>query len=282
MKSRPWILSAVACVVAACGGSTAGEAGSANHGTNAGGVIAAGGNVTGGTSTTSSGGNVTGGTSTTGSGGHANGGTSTTGSGGNAAGGSAAGGSAGNTSCSNVKPCGGDLIGIWNVTSSCLKVMGQMDLLAIGIGCVSAPVTGTLHVTGWWSADSDGSFSDHTTTTGVEQFTLAPQCIVGGTMVHCSSLDKVITLLGYSSVICTDAADGGCNCAATVEQDGGMGVVSQNPSTRGNHTSSDNVVTTTDGQVDTPYSYCVSGSTLTMTPQTAMPITTGAIVLEKQ
>src|SRR3954467_4012810 len=51
-------------------------------------------------------------------------------------------------SCSNVTACGGDVVGAWTVSSSCLQVAGQLDLSGTSVGCASAPATGELHVTG--------------------------------------------------------------------------------------------------------------------------------------
>jgi hypothetical protein len=80
------------------------------------------------------------------------------------------------TSCPNVTACGGNLVGTWTVTSSCLNVTGNLDLALVGAGCPSAPVTGSLQVTGTWTANADGTYSDDTLTSGSEQFTLGPSC----------------------------------------------------------------------------------------------------------
>ena len=77
-------------------------------------------------------------------------------------------------SCSSEADCGGDVFGTWEVTSSCLTVSGQLDLSGfLGTDCPSPQVTGSLEVTGTWSAKADNTFTDKTTTTGNEQFTLA-------------------------------------------------------------------------------------------------------------
>ncbi|HVZ87007.1 MAG TPA: arabinofuranosidase catalytic domain-containing protein [Polyangia bacterium] len=80
--------------------------------------------------------------------------------------------------------------------------------------------------------------------------------------------------MGYSSVNCTTAAGGGCNCSATVNQAGGIGVVSASASMSGNFTTSGNTLTT---DSSTPYSYCASGGKLTLTPEAP---TTGTVVLQ--
>ena len=122
-------------------------------------------------------------------------------------------------------PCGGDITGTWTVTSSCLTVTGGLDLASFGAGCATAPVTGSLGVTGTWTANADGTYTDNTTTSGDEQFTLAPSCLViSSTPVTCKGAGGLLTSLGYSSVTCVDAAGGGCTCSATVQQNGGLGI----------------------------------------------------------
>jgi non-reducing end alpha-L-arabinofuranosidase len=193
------------------------------------------------------------------------------------AGGSSSGGAA--ASCSNVTACGGSVVGTWNVTSSCLKVSGQLDLSLVGAGCSTAPVTGSLTVSGTWTANSDGTYTDNTMTSGDEQFTLAPSCLViSSTQTDCPGAANIISSLGYSSVTCTAATGGGCACSATVKQSGGAGVVSNIASPNGNYAPTGNLITI-DNQ--TPYSYCASGSTMTWTPQTTSPVTTGSIAFQK-
>jgi hypothetical protein len=192
----------------------------------------------------------------------------------------------GNGSCSNT-PCGGDLVGIWTVTSSCLTVSGDVDMSPAYIDCASGPISaGTLQVSGTFTVNADTTFSDETATTGNVDFSLPDQCLsVSGTRTTCDGLGRsIVPSLGYASdSSCQDAAGGGCTCHAPVAQTdiGKMGIVSAMPLTSGNYSTSGSVVTLTDGFETTSYSYCVSGNTLTLTPQTTLPITTGAIVFQK-
>ncbi|HEX7596790.1 MAG TPA: hypothetical protein VF518_01175, partial [Polyangia bacterium] len=101
---------------------------------------------------------------------------------------------------------------------------------------------------------------------------------VAGTMITCAGISPVITAFGYDAVACQNAAGGGCLCTAVVNQTGGMGLVSMDPLTSGLYTTAGNTVTL-DG--DTSYSYCVSGSRMTWTPQSTGATTTGTIVLQK-
>ena len=194
-------------------------------------------------------------------------------------GGSATGGSPSTTpdACAVLTPCGGDLTGTWNVTSSCLKVDGQLDLTTLGLECTFAPVTGSLQVTGTWTANADGSFSDNTTAIGTEQIALPSSCLrISGTQTDCSGMQTVLSssfssipyvcnsrgdtcsttsIADSATIACTRAAGGGCDCSVT--------------------TSLKNIIGAS------PRAYCVSGDILTVAPQTLSPTTAGSIVLQK-
>ena len=184
----------------------------------------------------------------------------------------------GGGSCSNVPACGGDVVGTWTVTSSCLSVAGQMDMAVVGLSCTSATVTGSLQVTGTWTANANGTYSDNTTTSGNEHLTLPAACLrVSGVTITCDRIGAVLLAAGYASVICTSAASGGCTCSATVNQNGWMAVVSPDVSTSGEYTTSGTVVTL---DSEAKYSFCASGNQLNMTPQGTSP-TAGTVVLQK-
>ena len=184
-------------------------------------------------------------------------------------------------SCSNVTACGGNLVGTWTVTSSCLKVSGNLDPSLVGAGCSSAPVTGDLQVSGTWTAVGDGTYTDDTVTTGTEQFMLGPSCLmVSSTPVSCDGAAGFIQALGFASLTCTSAAGGGCNCSGTVQQTGGLGLLSPAPSTSGNYTAPATRSRSPATSATRRTHYCVSGSKLTVTPQSTSPTMTGTIVLQ--
>ena len=166
--------------------------------------------------------------------------------------------------------------------SSCIEVSGELDLAAFGAGCASAPVTGTLTVTGTWTANPDGTYTDQTTTSGTETLTLAPSCLViSSTPVTCSGAAGLLTAIGYSSLACTSNAAGGCDCTGTVRQPGGIGVLSPSASSSGNYTLSGDDVSLTGDSGDTRYAYCSSAGKLTLRPDGTTPATTATIVLQK-
>jgi hypothetical protein len=175
------------------------------------------------------------------------------------------------------------VVGTWNVTSSCLEVTGELNLSLLGAGCPSAPVTGSLQVTGTWTANSNTTYTDNTVTSGDEQITLAASCLViSSAPVTCDGAASLLPSgLGLSELNCPSAAGGGCNCSGTVKQTGTLGLASPAPSTSGNYTISGNVITITGDAGDTQYSYCVLGNKMTMTPLSNSPTMTGTIVLQK-
>jgi hypothetical protein len=195
-----------------------------------------------------------------------------------AAGGSPSGGSGGGI-CPNVAACGGDTVGTWTVMSSCLSVSGELDMSQLGLGCKSAQVTGSLQVTGDWTGKSNGKYTDNTTTTGTEQLVLPASCLlVSGTTLTCERLDSVPGLLGYDSVSCKPLASGGCTCSAIPKQAGWPGLLSPAAWTQGTYTTSGATLTLDD---EASYSYCVSGSKMTWTPQSKYPSIMGTVVFQK-
>ena len=236
----------------------------------------------------STGGNTT--TKTGGSSGNGgvngNGGKGGSSSGGQAGGGPSNGG-AGGASCTptaSVTPCGGVVPGTWTVTSACLSVSGQLDMQSFSLSCATGQVTGTLQVTGTWTAKADGTFVDGTTTTGTEQLALPSDCkILSKANVTCERIGSVMSGGYYDTATCVDdTTSGGCTCSGTIKQTGSMGLGSFSPQTDGNYTAANNAITNTGD--NSSYSYCVSGNKMTLTPQGASPtaagILTGTIVLQ--
>jgi hypothetical protein len=182
----------------------------------------------------------------------------------------------GGSACANVLACGGPVVGTWTVTSSCLEVAGPLDLSMLGLGCQSGSVTGVLQVSGNWIARSDGTFADHTTTSGSEHITLPASCQeVSGVLVTCERLATVFVALGYSTASCTAAVDGGCSCSVLVAQSGGAGLVSFDAQTSGTYKAANGTITTDSGA---QYSYCTSGNQMTWTPQSTS--VAGTILLQ--
>jgi hypothetical protein len=205
-------------------------------------------------------------------------GTSTT-PGGGTGGATGTGGTAAPQSCPNGSTCGGSVVGTWSVMSSCLTLAGDMDVVLASLGCQKVPVIGSLQVTGTWTANADGTYTDNTVTTGSITFPLAPACLsVSSVQVECSKAAGAISALGWKNTTCSTDTAGHCSCTASVTQNAGIGVISPWPMTTGNYTTSGSGLTV-DEMVD--YSYCTSGNTLTLTPKPTFSPMSGTVVLQK-
>jgi hypothetical protein len=153
-----------------------------------------------------------------------------------------------------------------------------MDVSLSGLGCKTVPATGTLQVTGAWTANKNGTYTDNTTTTGTATFPLADSCLtISSVPTPCSKIGSIFTALGWATASCSSNANK-CTCSVTANQKGGIGVVSAWASNDGAYTTSSSGLNT-DEHAD--YSYCVSGTTLTLTPKpTVLPVA-GTIGLQK-
>ncbi len=189
----------------------------------------------------------------------------------------ASGGSdAGVHACSDVTPCGGNVVGSWKVSSSCLDFAGPMDVSLTSLGCATVPVKGTLQTTGTFTANADGTYSDKTTTTGSVTFPLAPSCLsISSVPVECERIASIFTAAGWTTATCSDA-NGQCSCELSTEQHGGLGAVVPYTAPDSAYSVSGSTLTAE----NVKYSYCVSGNTLTLTPQ--MSGLGGAVILQKE
>ena len=196
------------------------------------------------------------------------GGSSNVGSGGTNSGGGA-------SSCGSLTPCGGNVLGAWNVTSSCLKLSGDMDVSLASLGCPTVPVVGSLTTTGSFIANADGTFTDNTRTTGSATFPLSKACLsISSVERSCEQISSIFQALGWATSSCV-STNGQCNCSVTADQSGGLGTLSEVETTKGQYSTSGNLLTTD----DTITPYCVSGNQLTVAPK--FPALSGTIVFAK-
>ena len=178
-------------------------------------------------------------------------------------------------SCTNVTPCGGNVVGTWTVSSSCLKFSGDMDATLASLGCPSVPVTGSLTTTGTFIANTDGTFTDNTTTTGSATFPLAPACLsISSVPRTCEQVGGIFLSLGWATSSCT-VTNGQCNCAVTAEQHGGLGTISGVATKKGKYMVADKTLTTD----DLSFPFCASGNTLTVAPQ--LSALSGTVLMTK-
>lgn len=208
-------------------------------------------------------------------------------SGGNATTSNTSGGEAGSSgdgeSCTNAPPCGGDIVGSWTVTSSCLNVTGAVELTMLGMACQSVPVTGHLEVTGTWTANPDGTYFDQTLTSGTEQIVVPSSCLsITGTPITCAQMAQALAYLGYVSTTCMTTGDE-CTCEADIQQSGSMGAITAARAIEGDYSVADDTLTVTDEYEDKTYAFCASSTELSVRPlSTSRGTLTGAIELERQ
>ena len=155
---------------------------------------------------------------------------------GGAGGGTGSGGSSGGNeaSCSNVTPCGGSAVGSWTVSSSCLKLSGDVDIAAAGLdprSCTKLTISGTVQVSGTWSANANGTYTDGTSTTGEATLELPAGCLnLSGTTTNCEGVAGPLQGgLGFNSLTCLPADGGGCTCNGEDQSCGRDGIAHGGP-----------------------------------------------------
>ncbi len=165
-------------------------------------------------------------------------------------------------SCTDVVACGGDVVGTWTVAGACLTVKGERAVSALGLGCATARISGTLAVTGTWTAHVDGTFADGLVWTGQEEISLAPSCLDVPENSTCDQLAVPLQRFGelqgrtYSSMSCrSNNSAGGCTCSAEFAQVPSVAT--------GTYTVAEQRVTTSGGM---EFTYCATDATLTLTP----------------
>src|SRR6478752_9689704 len=177
--------------------------------------------------------------------------------------------------CSNVAACGGSIVGTYTASSTCLKVDGKLDISKASLdpnSCVGPTISGSLNVSGTFSAVASGTFSDGTTTTGNLVVQLPAGCLqLSGTTVNCKGINAPLAGgMGFESADCQPAATGGgCTCAVVVNHKGSMGLLTADPQESGNYKTNGNDLTLAVAIADAPYSYCATGSKVSGTPNGA-------------
>jgi hypothetical protein len=166
-------------------------------------------------------------------------------------------GSSGGT-CSNAAACGGDIVGSWTITSSCVSESGSM----FDSQCPSATVSSSgLTITGSVTYNADGTYSLTSTTAGSLDVTLPPSCLTSnGVTVTCAQLNQEVQSNPTPGLTINCTGSSSCSCVETI--------VSQTSSETGTYTTTaaglltDTPTGGTAGQTD----YCVKGTTMTQSP----------------
>ena len=170
----------------------------------------------------------------------------------------AAGCGSGGGTCGNSAACGGDVVGTWTITSSCVTANAG----AASTSCPQETVAASnLHVAGSVTYRADGTYSRSSTVSGTIDVTLPPSCLAtGGTTTTCAQLNDYFQTNATPGVSLRCSGSTTCTCTETI--------TSQTSTDSGTYTTTsaglltDTSTDTTTDQTD----YCVKGSTMTQSP----------------
>jgi hypothetical protein len=163
----------------------------------------------------------------------------------------------GSGSCGKVQPCGGDVVGNYNVSAACFD--NAALTMQIGMDCpgASANISG-LNVSGNGSFNADGTYSITETVSASVSETIPPSCLtMSGITLTCAQLDQALQQLliqspgTYQSAHCSGSTS--CTCTFVL--------AAQTTTDTGTYTTSGTTITTTDSAgTSSSSSYCVQGN----------------------
>jgi hypothetical protein len=176
-------------------------------------------------------------------------------------------------SCGKVQPCGGDVVGDWNISAACVdNAVANMEL---PFECPGAMVRVTgLNVSGTATFTAGLTYTRTQTMSGSVQMTFAPSCLaMEGITPTCAQIDAILQLQlaqqpgTFQSASCSGSAT--CTCSFTT--------VPETQSDSGTYVTSGNTLTLTSsaGAVDADQ-YCVQGNELHI-PEVDMTMAMGTI-----
>jgi hypothetical protein len=160
-----------------------------------------------------------------------------------------------------LSPCGGEVVGTWQITSVCTDWL--IDPATTG-SCPSASSVNNVQKSGSYTYGADGAFSWDTITGGTTTVTLPAACLSGVT--SCAALEAEFTPAnGYESGSCSGKVSTSCTCTATLTDEPSEG--------SGTYELADRVLTAILGSDTSSSAYCVKGGKLT-TQYTATNVVT--------
>ena len=183
--------------------------------------------------------------------------------------------------CGTASACGGDVVGTWQVSSSCLSVEGSAMMGTMSCPGATTSTSGT-KITGTMTYNADKSYSSNLTMSGNMVVTLPASCLTQqGVTITCAQLQQALSGTAnatFSSATCTDSG-GGCACT--------LALTALTSSETGTYSTAAGVLTQTDSSgAPNDSNYCVQGSKLTLSPGAGSSAMsnglTGSMVLAKQ
>jgi hypothetical protein len=176
------------------------------------------------------------------------------------------GGPDGGGSCTTVSPCGGDVVGTWTATPSCVTLTGADSACAGTTGVTTLTVTSgtaTYNADLTYTLTSTGSFSTHVH--------YPSPCYQGLT---CDQIGQgIMQSQMLPTVACAVSSAGACDCTGTAPR---------LSNETGTYTTSGGTMTLTHAGTTSTNSYCVNGNR--MFQMLAIPAGTaaGSFVLTRQ
>jgi hypothetical protein len=172
-------------------------------------------------------------------------------------------------------PCGGDVVGTWQVVTDCAQGT-QNSMAASGCSGASAQLRATGSGSLTFNADGTASVALSLSETEIES--IPESCLAGdGATVDCSEFNSSETVSSGTITATCSLSGTGCSCISSIDA----------PTTNGEGTYSTSGTTLTFSGTDATetYSYCVSGSTLTMIADVdggMGSIVAGSIIAQRQ
>ncbi len=184
--------------------------------------------------------------------------------------------------CAAAAACGGNIVGSWKISATCLTF--DISSTMSNDNCPEQTTrVADWEMTGNLNFDADLSYSANATQIGTVVTTVPASCLMRqGITLTCAQLEDALqTSLadsGFSSGTCSTSSGNGCACTLVT--------LPQSTNVTGTYTTTGAGVLTqtpTGGSPSGSSSYCVKGSTLTLSPGASdMSNVTGSITLTKQ
>jgi hypothetical protein len=113
--------------------------------------------------------------------------------------------------CGRVEPCGGDLVGTWQLSGTC----ATNPVVPVSFCAAATVAHSTFHVSGSATFGADGSFAISATKSGTIEYAVPASCLVlpGGGSESCAQLTP--TVPAGLGVQCVEEGDG-CHCTFVI------------------------------------------------------------------
>jgi len=164
-------------------------------------------------------------------------------------------GDSGGGTCGNTPACGGDIVGAWTITSSCLSPGSPTSAACQGTNDVA-----NIKLTGTITYNADMTYTANTMFSGSETVTLPLSCLTSSnSAATCDQLGELF-MADPSSQTATCSGTTTCSCKIVFSNETSM--------TTGTYSTTAAGVETDTPTVGDPSQsdYCVNGKTLTLSP----------------